>query len=115
MGPCFFTKEKLISEIEPIGFNSFEFYGDIAGQEFQIPEKLFVCFYKVEFSDSEPVIYSTHNEIQYELLTNKLPYTKEQITSGIVNPFQLYFRQEGGYGMEYLQRMNDASITLKII
>lgn len=30
----FFTKEKLISEIEPIGFNSFEFYGDIAGQEF---------------------------------------------------------------------------------
>jgi SAM-dependent methyltransferase len=30
----FFTKEKLISEIQPIGFNSFEFYGDIAGQEF---------------------------------------------------------------------------------
>lgn len=30
----FFTKEKLISEIQPIGFNSFEFYGDIAGQKF---------------------------------------------------------------------------------
>ncbi len=30
----FFTKEKLISEILPIGFNSYEFYGDIAGQEF---------------------------------------------------------------------------------
>lgn len=30
----FFTKESLISEIQPIGFNSFEFYGDIAGKEF---------------------------------------------------------------------------------
>jgi SAM-dependent methyltransferase len=30
----FFTREKLISEIQPIGFNSFDFYGDIAGQEF---------------------------------------------------------------------------------
>lgn len=30
----FFTKEKLISEIQPIGFSSFEFYGDIAGKEF---------------------------------------------------------------------------------
>lgn len=30
----FFTKEELISEIQPIGFNSFEFYGDIAGQKF---------------------------------------------------------------------------------
>jgi SAM-dependent methyltransferase len=30
----FFTKEALISEIQPIGFNSFEFYGDIAGKEF---------------------------------------------------------------------------------
>lgn len=30
----YFTKEKLISEIQPVGFKSFEFYGDIAGQEF---------------------------------------------------------------------------------
>lgn len=30
----FFTKEALISEIQPIGFKSFEFYGDIAGMEF---------------------------------------------------------------------------------
>lgn len=30
----FFTKEALISEIQPIGFNTFEFYGDIAGTEF---------------------------------------------------------------------------------
>ncbi len=30
----FFTKETLISEIPPIGFNSFEFYGDIAGKGF---------------------------------------------------------------------------------
>jgi 2-polyprenyl-3-methyl-5-hydroxy-6-metoxy-1,4-benzoquinol methylase len=30
----FFTKEALISEIQTIGFNSFEFYGDIAGKEF---------------------------------------------------------------------------------
>lgn len=30
----YFTKEKLISEIMPVGFNTFEFYGDIAGQEF---------------------------------------------------------------------------------
>lgn len=30
----YFTKEKLISEIQPIGFNSFEFFGDIAGREF---------------------------------------------------------------------------------
>lgn len=30
----YFTKEKLISEIQPIGFNILEFYGDIAGQEF---------------------------------------------------------------------------------
>ncbi|MFW6679760.1 class I SAM-dependent methyltransferase [Lacrimispora sp. AGF001] len=30
----YFTKEKLISEIKPVGFNTFEFYGDIAGQEF---------------------------------------------------------------------------------
>ena len=30
----YFTKEKLIAEIQPIGFKSFEFYGDIAGQEF---------------------------------------------------------------------------------
>lgn len=30
----FFTKEALLSEIQNIGFNSFEFYGDIAGKEF---------------------------------------------------------------------------------
>ncbi|WP_034439953.1 class I SAM-dependent methyltransferase [Clostridium ihumii] len=30
----FFTKEVLLSEIQNIGFNSFEFYGDIAGKEF---------------------------------------------------------------------------------
>jgi SAM-dependent methyltransferase len=30
----FFTKETLLSEIQTIGFNSFEFYGDIAGKEF---------------------------------------------------------------------------------
>lgn len=30
----FFTKETLLSEILPIGFNSFEFYGDIAGKKF---------------------------------------------------------------------------------
>lgn len=28
----FFTKEKLLSEIQPVGFNSFEFYGDVAGK-----------------------------------------------------------------------------------
>ena len=30
----YFTKEKLISEIQPTGFNLCEFYGDVAGQEF---------------------------------------------------------------------------------
>lgn len=30
----FFTKELLISEIQPIGFNNFEFYDDIAGKEY---------------------------------------------------------------------------------
>lgn len=30
----FFTKEALISEILPAGFNAFEFYGDIAGKKF---------------------------------------------------------------------------------
>jgi SAM-dependent methyltransferase len=30
----FFTKEALLSEIETAGFNTFEFYGDIAGKEF---------------------------------------------------------------------------------
>ncbi|WP_044477566.1 class I SAM-dependent methyltransferase [Paenibacillus antibioticophila] len=30
----FFTKEALISEIQPIGFNTFEFYGDIAGKDY---------------------------------------------------------------------------------
>jgi SAM-dependent methyltransferase len=30
----FFTKEALLSEIQPVGFNAFEFYGDIAGKEF---------------------------------------------------------------------------------
>lgn len=30
----FFTKESLISEIQSVGFNTFEFYGDIAGAEF---------------------------------------------------------------------------------
>jgi len=30
----FFTKELLISEIQPIGFNMFEFYGDVAGKEY---------------------------------------------------------------------------------
>lgn len=30
----FFTKESLISEIQPLGFSTFEFYGDVAGTEF---------------------------------------------------------------------------------
>lgn len=30
----FFTKESLISEIQPLGFSTFEFYGDAAGTEF---------------------------------------------------------------------------------
>lgn len=30
----FFSKEALISEIQAIGFNVFEFYGDVAGREF---------------------------------------------------------------------------------
>ncbi len=30
----FFTKESLISEMEPAGFHKFEFYGDIAGKNF---------------------------------------------------------------------------------
>jgi len=30
----FFTKELLMSEIQPIGFNMFEFYGDVAGKEY---------------------------------------------------------------------------------
>lgn len=30
----FFTKETLLSEIQTAGFNTFEFYGDIAGKEF---------------------------------------------------------------------------------
>lgn len=30
----FFTKEALLSEIQTAGFNTFEFYGDIAGKEF---------------------------------------------------------------------------------
>ncbi len=30
----YFTKEKLISEFQTIGFNSYEFYGDIAGKDY---------------------------------------------------------------------------------
>lgn len=30
----FFTKEKLLSEAQPIGFSAFGFYGDVAGNEF---------------------------------------------------------------------------------
>jgi SAM-dependent methyltransferase len=30
----FFTKEALLSEIQTVGFNTFEFYGDISGKEF---------------------------------------------------------------------------------
>jgi SAM-dependent methyltransferase len=30
----FFTKEALLSEIQIVGFNTFEFYGDIAGKDF---------------------------------------------------------------------------------
>jgi SAM-dependent methyltransferase len=30
----FFTKEALVSEIQPTGFSAFEFYGDVAGKEF---------------------------------------------------------------------------------
>ncbi len=30
----FFTRDALLSEIQAIGFNTFEFYGDIAGKEF---------------------------------------------------------------------------------
>ena len=30
----FFTRESLVSEIEPIGFKSLEFYGDVAGKEY---------------------------------------------------------------------------------
>lgn len=30
----FFTKEKLLSEVQPTGFKAFEFYGDVAGKEF---------------------------------------------------------------------------------
>lgn len=30
----FFTKEKLLSEIQIAGFNGFEFYGDVAGKQF---------------------------------------------------------------------------------
>lgn len=30
----YFTREKLISEIKPIGFSSYEFYGDVAGKEY---------------------------------------------------------------------------------
>ncbi len=30
----FFTREALLSEIQPTGFKAFEFYGDIAGKEF---------------------------------------------------------------------------------
>jgi len=30
----FFTKESLLSEIQPIGFSSFEFFGDVAGNEY---------------------------------------------------------------------------------
>ena len=30
----FFSKEKLLSEIQTSGFNSFEFYGDVAGKQF---------------------------------------------------------------------------------
>lgn len=30
----FFTKEKLLSEVQPAGFKAFEFYGDVAGMEF---------------------------------------------------------------------------------
>ena len=29
----FFSKEKLLSEIQTAGFNSFEFYGDVAGKQ----------------------------------------------------------------------------------
>ena len=30
----FFTNESLMTEIQPIGFNGHEFYGDVAGAEF---------------------------------------------------------------------------------
>lgn len=39
----FFTKEKLLAEIEPIGFKSFEFYGDVAGKEFSETGETICC------------------------------------------------------------------------
>jgi len=31
---CFYTKEELIDEVMPVGFSSYDLYGDIAGKEY---------------------------------------------------------------------------------
>ena len=39
----FFTKESLLSEIQPIGFSNCEFYGDVAGAEFSVASETICC------------------------------------------------------------------------
>lgn len=41
----FFTKEALLSEIQIAGFNTFEFYGDIAGKEFSDSGETICCVF----------------------------------------------------------------------
>ena len=31
---CFYNKEELIDEVMPVGFSSYDLYGDIAGKEY---------------------------------------------------------------------------------
>ena len=39
----YFTKEALLSEIEPIGFSAVEFYGDVAGKEYSDTGETICC------------------------------------------------------------------------
>ena len=39
----YLTKDILISEIQPVGFNMFEFYGDIAGKEYSDTGETICC------------------------------------------------------------------------
>ncbi|MFR3729706.1 class I SAM-dependent methyltransferase [Lacrimispora sp.] len=41
----FFTKEKLISEAQPMGFRGYDFYGDVSGKEFTDTEDTICCVF----------------------------------------------------------------------
>ncbi|WP_099205160.1 class I SAM-dependent methyltransferase [Scatolibacter rhodanostii] len=41
----FFTKEKLLSEAQPIGFGAYDFYGDVSGKKYSDAEETICCVF----------------------------------------------------------------------